>query len=86
VGIVALGKCGARFGVQGSMHWPSKMRICKERKGGGLSCDGGSEPCSMGLLLAQAPASASSLPLLRPCPSPSSDSTMSRMRDRMSII
>jgi len=46
-----LGKCGARFGIEGSMHWPSRMCICKEREGRGLSCDSGSGPCSMGLLL-----------------------------------
>ena len=57
-----LGKCGSRFGVEGSMHWLSRMRICKERKGRGMSCDSGSEPCSMGLLLAQAPAQAPPLP------------------------
>ena len=55
-GIVALGRCGTRFGVQEGMHWPSKLRICKGREGRGLCCVGGGEPCSMGLWLAQAPA------------------------------
>ena len=32
VGIVVLGRCGACFGVQESMHWPSKLRISKERE------------------------------------------------------
>jgi len=32
VGIVVLGKCDASFGVEGSMQWPSRMRICTKSK------------------------------------------------------
>ena len=81
-----LGKCGARFRVEGSMHWPSRIRICKERGGRGLSCDGGSEPwhvpwacCSRRLLRKRLfSASPSSMPvaIVRSCRSPSTPSCM----------
>jgi len=66
VGIVVLGRCGAFFGVQESIHWPSKWYICMEREGGGLYCVDSGEPYAAGLC-----GNASTLPLLQPCLSPS---------------
>jgi len=68
VGIVVLDRCGARFGVQESLDWPSKWYICTEREGRGLYCVDGGEPWPMAHAGSYGN---SSTPLCQPCPSPS---------------